>query len=148
MSINQVTLFGKLGRDPELRAVGTTFVANLSVATDETYTDKDGNRHEKTEWHRVVVWGKPAEYCAANLTKGSAVCVLGKLETNVWKNKDGVEQKTVQVRADRVEFAERREGAPKGPATGAPAGRPPSRPPAGGGYPSAGDDIPFARWNG
>ena len=146
MSINQVTLFGKLGRDPEIKSAGGTFVTNLNIATDESWTDKDGNRHEKTEWHRVVVWGKPAEYCAAHLSKGSPVCVSGKLESNEWVDKNGAKQRTVQVRAERVEFAERREGTAKGPATAAPAGRSPSRPPAGGGFPSADDDIPFAKW--
>lgn len=85
-SLNKVLLIGRLGRDPEMRYTASGQpVANFSIATDETYTSKDGQKVEKTEWHRIVVWGKQAEFCGNYLSKGRLVYIEGKLETRKWQ---------------------------------------------------------------
>lgn len=102
-NLNKVILIGRLGRDPEMRYTPSGQpVANLSVATDESYTGKDGQKVEKTEWHRIVVWGKQAEFCGNYLAKGRLVYVEGKLETRKWTDKDGAEKYTTEIKADRV----------------------------------------------
>jgi single-strand DNA-binding protein len=102
-SINKVMLMGNLGRDPELRFTNNQkAVANFSIATKETFTS-GGEKKETTEWHKIVVWGKQAESCAAYLQKGRAVFVEGKLQTRTW-DKDGVKQYTTEIVADRVHF--------------------------------------------
>lgn len=97
--INKVILVGNLGRDPEIRytADGKP-IANFPVATSETWTDKtSGERKEKTEWHRVVVFGKLAEICGEYLSKGRQVYIEGKLQTNKWKGQDGQDRYTTEV---------------------------------------------------
>lgn len=102
-SVNKVILVGHLGRDPEMRYTpGGQPVTNFSIATDESYTGKDGQKVEKTEWHRIVVWGKQAEFCGNYLAKGRMVYVEGKLETRKWTDKDGAEKYTTEIKADRV----------------------------------------------
>lgn len=102
-SLNKVLLIGRLGRDPEMRYTASGQpVANFSIATDETYTSKDGQKVEKTEWHRIVVWGKQAEFCGNYLAKGRLVYIEGKLETRKWQDKEGMERTTTEIRADRV----------------------------------------------
>lgn len=102
-SLNKVLLIGRLGRDPEMRYTASGQpVANFSIATDETYTGKDGQKVEKTEWHRIVVWGKQAEFCGNYLTKGRLVYIEGKLETRKWQDKDGQDKYTTEIKADRV----------------------------------------------
>lgn len=102
-SLNKVILIGRLGRDPEMRYTPSGQpVTNFSLATDESYTGKDGNKVEKTEWHRIVVWGKQAEFCGNYLAKGRLVYVEGKLETRKWTDKDGAEKYTTEIKADRV----------------------------------------------
>lgn len=102
-SLNRVFLIGRLGRDPELRySPSGQPVASFSLATDESYKNKDGEKVEKTEWHRIVVWGKPAEFCGNYLSKGRLVYIEGKLETRKWTDKDGVEKYTTEIKADRV----------------------------------------------
>lgn len=102
-SLNQVTLIGNLGRDAELRYTqGGAAVANFTMATTETWKDKDGQKKEDTQWHRVVVWGKTAEALQDYLTKGKSVCVVGKLVTRKWTDKEGVEKYTTEIKADRV----------------------------------------------
>lgn len=87
--LNKVMLIGHLGKDPELKYTpGGAAVATLSLATNESYKDKDGNQQEKTEWHRLVVWNKQAEIAAEYLKKGQQVFVEGKLQTRTWE-KDG-----------------------------------------------------------
>ncbi len=87
--LNKVMLIGRLGADPEARSTtnGNT-VVTFNLATDESYKDKDGNRVERTEWHRVVVWDKLAEICKQYLTKGRLVYIEGKLQTRSWDDKD------------------------------------------------------------
>ena len=105
--MNLVILHGRLGKDPELKYTSnSTAVCNLSLATDETYKDKDGNKHDKTEWHRLVAWGRQAEVMAEYLKKGSEVVVTGKIETRSWE-KDGKKNYTTEVRVSTFEFCGR-----------------------------------------
>ena len=96
---NRVQLIGRLGQDPEVREVGTSKVANFSIATDESYTDKSGNKVEKTEWHRIVMWNKAAENAQAYLKKGSLVYVEGKIETRSWENDSGEKRYTTEIKS-------------------------------------------------
>lgn len=105
MSLNKVMLIGHLGSDPELRYTpGGAAVANFNLATNERWTDKNGQSQEKTEWHRIVVWGKQAENCGKYLKKGRQVYIEGRLQTRDWEDKDGNKRYTTEVRADNVQF--------------------------------------------
>lgn len=105
MSVNKVILIGRLGADPEVRTTaGGTSVASLSIATDESWTDKNGERQKKTEWHRVVAWGRTAELCGEYLKKGREVYIEGRLETRKWQDKDGQDRYTTEIKADSVKF--------------------------------------------
>src|SRR5262245_32396522 len=102
-SVNKVILVGNLGRDAELRYTpGGAAVATLNMATTEVWNDKAGQRQEKTEWHRVVLWGKTAESLAEYLTKGKQIYVEGRLQTRQWDDKDGNKRYTTEIRSDRV----------------------------------------------
>lgn len=101
--MNKVIILGRLGADPELRDAGQTKVTNLSLATTEKWTDKSGEKQERTEWHRVVVWGKQAENCARYLSKGSMALVEGKLQTRSWE-KDGEKKYATDIVAEVVRF--------------------------------------------
>ena len=102
-SVNKVILVGNLGRDAELRYTpGGAAVATLNMATTETWTDKGGQRQEKTEWHRVVFWGKVAESLTEYLTKGKQVYVEGRLETRQWNDKDGSKRYTTEIKGDKI----------------------------------------------
>lgn len=110
--LNKVMIIGHLGADPELRYTQSgSPVATLRVATDESYTDKDGNRVERTEWHRIVAFQRAAENCNKYLSKGSLVYVEGKLTTRKWQDQNGQERYTTEIRAERVQFLEKRENA-------------------------------------
>ncbi len=101
--INKVILVGNLGRDPELRYTqGGTAVANLSIATSETWNNKDGQKQERTEWHRVVLWDKLAEIAQKFLTKGRQVYLEGRLQTRAWQDKDGNKRYTTEIRGDQL----------------------------------------------
>lgn len=103
--INKVILIGNLGQDPELRHTGSgTAVCNLSLATNESYKDRDGNRVDKTEWHRVVAWGRLAETCDQYLEKGRQVYVEGSLQTREWEDRDGNSRQTTEIKARTVQF--------------------------------------------
>jgi single-strand DNA-binding protein len=107
--LNKVMLIGRLGRDPELRYMQNgTPVTSLRVATDESYTDKDGNRVDRAEWHTVVVYQRAAENCANYLAKGSLVFVEGGLRTRKWQDQQGQDRYTTEIRANRVQFLDRR----------------------------------------
>lgn len=102
-SVNKVILVGNLGRDAELRYTpGGAAVATLNLATTETWKDKEGQKKEDTQWHRVILWGKTAESLQDYLTKGKQIYVEGKLQTRKWKDKDGNEKYTTEVKGDRV----------------------------------------------
>ena len=157
--VNKVILIGNLGRDPELRYTpGGQAVANFTLATSENWTDKSGERVERTEWHRIVTWGKTAELCAQYLSKGRTVFIEGRLQTRDWEDRDGNKRQTTEINAATVQFlgGPRGEGgsgaAGSGPsggssnAGGEPTGGSSNGEPSvssGGGPPSSGDDIPF-----
>ena len=102
-SVNKVILVGNLGRDAELRYTpGGAPVSSFSLATTEVWNDKGGQRQEKTEWHRISIWGKTAESLNEYLTKGKQIYVEGRLQTRKWTDKDGQEKYTTEIRGDRV----------------------------------------------
>ena len=102
-SVNKVILVGNLGRDAELRYTpGGAAVATLNMATTENWTDKSGQKQEKTEWHRVVFWGKVAESLTEYLTKGKQVYIEGRLETRQWNDKDGNKRYTTEIKGDKI----------------------------------------------
>lgn len=109
--MNRVTLIGRLGKDPEVRYTpNQKAVGNFSIATDEKWTDKSGQKQQKTEWHRIVVWDKTAELCGEYLSKGRQVAIEGKIQTREWTNKDGVKQYTTEIVASHVEFLGSKDG--------------------------------------
>lgn len=105
MAINKVILIGNLGQNPEVRySPSGQAICNLSIATSEAWTDKNGAKQEKTEWHRVVVFGKLAELCSQYLSKGRQAYIEGKLQTRSWQDKDGQTRYTTEVVAQSVQF--------------------------------------------
>jgi single-strand DNA-binding protein len=108
-SVNKVILIGNLGGDPETRTVNDTTVTSMSLATTETWKDKNGQKQERTEWHRINVWGPQGENVAKYLSKGSKAYVEGKLETRSYE-KDGQKKYSTEVRADRVVFLDGKKG--------------------------------------
>ena len=103
--VNKVILVGRLGADPEVKTVtsGQT-VCRLSVATSENWTDRDGQKQERTEWHRIVVWGRLAEICGQHLSKGRQVYVEGRLQTRSWEDQQGQKRYTTETVANTVQF--------------------------------------------
>ncbi len=102
-TVNKVIVVGNLGRDAEIRYTpGGAAVSTLSLATTDIWNDKAGQRQEKTEWHRVVVWGKQAETLKEYLTKGRQIYVEGRLQTRQWDDKDGNKRYTTEIRSDRI----------------------------------------------
>ncbi len=105
MSVNKVILVGRLGQNPEVRYTPAgAAVANFSVATNESWMDKSGAKQERTEWHRVVVWGKLAELCNQYLAKGRQVYLEGRLQTRQWQDKDNQTKYTTEIQAQTVQF--------------------------------------------
>ena len=130
--LNEVTLIGHLGQDPDVNETKTGHtVCNLSIATNRVWYDKDKNKQEETEWHRVVVFGKQAESCKEFLAKGRLVCVKGRIRTRKWEDKDGQERWSTEVVSDRVVFL----GGGKGGSSG---GKRSDGPP-----PMSDDELPF-----
>lgn len=115
MSLNKVFLIGRLGTDPEVRQTKTgQAVANFSLATSEHFNDRDGNKQERTEWHKVVVWGKQADLVGQYLAKGRQVFVEGKLQTRSWEDQQGQKRYTTEIVAGNVRFLDSKgEGAQK-----------------------------------
>ncbi len=102
--INKVIIIGRLGQDPEVKAVGQgATVTRLNVATSETWVDKSGQKQERTEWHRITVWGKLAELCGKYLAKGRQVYVEGKLQTRSWED-NGQKKYSTEIVASTVQF--------------------------------------------
>jgi single-strand DNA-binding protein len=109
--VNKVILVGNLGRDPEVRYTSDGKpVANFTLATTERWSDPSGERREKTEWHRIVVWGKQAEIAGEYLKKGRQVYVEGSLTTREWTDRDGNKRQTTEVRALRFQMLGGRPG--------------------------------------
>jgi single-strand DNA-binding protein len=152
-SVNKVILIGNLGKDPEVRYLPSgDAVANISIATTETWKDKAGEKQEKTEWHRVSMFSKLAEIAGEYLKKGSQVYIEGRLETRKWTDKEGHERYSTEIRADRMQMLGSRSGgsermAPpeEDVARAAPASAPAKKPAAGkgGNFDDLEDDIPF-----
>jgi len=159
-SVNKVILLGNLGRDPETRyTTGGDAVTNLNIATSEQWKDKSGEKQERTEWHRVVLFGRQAEVAGEYLKKGRSVYIEGRLQTRKYTDKDGVEKYSTEIVADRMQLiGGAREGGSGGDAefsSAAPSGGGASRgggaKPASGGASGGGkknvddfdDDIPF-----
>jgi single-strand DNA-binding protein len=149
-SVNKVILIGNLGRDPETRYMPDGgAVANVSIATTETWKDKNGEKQEKTEWHRVAFFGKLAEIAGEYLKKGSQVYVEGRLQTRKWQDKDGQDKYTTEIIADRMQMLGSRQGMGGGDREGGgeressrPAAKPAGKP-AGSKFDDFEDDIPF-----
>lgn len=139
MSLNKVILVGNLGDDPEVKYTsGGNAVANLSLATNERWTDKSGEKQERTEWHKVVVWGRQAEVAGEYMRKGQLVCVEGSLQTRKWEDRDGNNRYTTEVKAFNIHMLGGRGGGPSEQPARSP--EPPvfSQEP-----PVSEDDIPF-----
>lgn len=126
--INKVIIMGVLGKDPDLRQTNSgKSVCSFSIATSDTWTDSQGERQERTEWHNCTAWGKTGELIAQYFGKGSRILVEGSLQTDKYK-KDGIEQQRTQIRVDSFHFVDKKQGGNSGN-SGAPA--------------AAHDDIPF-----
>lgn len=152
-SVNKVILVGNLGRDPEMRYMPSgDAVATFSLATTETWKDKNGQKQEQTEWHRISMFGKQAEIAGQYLKKGSSVYIEGRLQTRKWTDKEGNERQTTEIRAERMQMLGGRgggntfevmddEGGSPPPRASTPTPRPSSG--GGSGFDDFDDDIPF-----
>jgi single-strand DNA-binding protein len=122
MSVNKAILVGRLGRDPETRYTsGGQAVANFTLATDETFKDRSGERQKRTEWHRIVLWGKLAEIAQQYLKKGQLVYIEGRIQSRQWEDKrDGQKKSTTEIVANVMRMlGSRGDGAAAGAAAGA-----------------------------
>jgi single-strand DNA-binding protein len=138
-SVNKVMLVGNLGRDAEVRYTpGGAPVASFSIATTENWTSKDGEKHEQTEWHRIVLWGKQAETLQPYLVKGKQIFVEGRLQTRQWE-KEGQKHYTTEVKADRIVLLGGGRGADRGDRAEGGAYQDPVKEAS----PVTDDDIPF-----
>lgn len=148
-SVNKAIIVGNLGQDPDIRYLPNgDAVANLSIATTDSWKDKDGNKQEATEWHRVSFFGRSAEVCGQYLKKGSQVYVEGSIKTRKWQDKEGNDRYTTEIRGDRMQMLGGR-GAGTHDATPKQETKPGANVPAaeyvsGGVPPNFDDDIPFA----
>ncbi|HVO29272.1 MAG TPA: single-stranded DNA-binding protein [bacterium] len=124
-SLNKAMIIGRLGKDPEVRYTqGGQAVASFSVATDHKWTNKSGEKQEKTEWHRIKAWGKLAELAGEYLSKGRQVYVEGRIETSEYTDKDGVKKYSTEINAQEIQFLDSKgEGAGRGAGGGSMARR-------------------------
>jgi len=105
--INKVILIGRLGADPEVRYTPDgTMIVNFRIATDESYKNKQGEKVSRTEWHRIIVFGKLAEICGNYLGKGRLVYIEGRLQTRTWDDKDGNKRSQTEVLASNMQMLE------------------------------------------
>ena len=103
--INKAILVGRLGKDPEIRYTPSgTAIANFTMATSENYKDKDGQKQERTEWHRIVAFGKLAEICGEYLAKGKQVYIEGRIQTRSWDDKDGNKKYMTEIVANTMQM--------------------------------------------
>ena len=138
-SLNKVILIGNLGQDPEARFTPQgTAVANLSVATNESWKDQSGEMQDRTEWHRIVMYGRMAETASEYMKKGQMVYVEGRLHTREWEDQNQIKRKTTEIRCDNFTMLGRRSDSPQGtnPENPAPSSKP--KPETDGD-----DDLPF-----
>jgi single-strand DNA-binding protein len=154
-SVNKVILVGNLGRDPELRYTQSgQAVANFTLATTERFSNREGERQERTEWHRIVAWGRTAELCAQYLSKGRSAYIEGRLQTREWEDKEGQKRRTTEITAQTVQFLGGRGGGGAGGGGGGAPGPASGPGPGAGGLDDSGgsgggsgspppDDIPF-----
>jgi single-strand DNA-binding protein len=151
-SVNKCIFIGNLGRDPEIRYMPSgDAVANFSIACTESYKDKSGEKQEKTEWVRIAIFGKLEEIAGEYLKKGSSVYIEGRLQTRKWTNKEGQEQYTTEIVADRMQMlggrgsaGEAQEPREQSSAPARQSAPPPKPAPSGGsGFDDLEDDIPF-----
>ena len=118
-SLNKVILIGNLGQDPEARFTPQgTAVTNLSIATNESWKDQSGETQDRTEWHRVVMYGRMAETAAEYMKKGQMVYVEGRLNTREWEDQNQIKRKTTEIRCDNFTMLGRRSDAPAGQSQG------------------------------
>lgn len=151
-SVNKVILVGNLGKDPDVRYMPDGgAIANVSLATTDSWKDKSGTKQEKTEWHRVSFFGKTAEIVGQYLKKGSQVYIEGRLQTRKWQDKEtGQDRYTTEIVADRMQMLGSRSGGgdvdfhPEGQSgDSGSSSRPAAKPSSGGGMDSFADDVPF-----
>lgn len=115
--INKAILVGRLGKDPEIKYLPSgTAVANFTIATSESYKDKEGQKQEKTEWHRIVTFGKLAEICGEYLAKGKQVYIEGRIQTRSWDDKDGNKKYMTEIVANTMQMLGKAEGGTAGTA--------------------------------
>jgi single-strand DNA-binding protein len=108
MDLNKVILVGRVTADPQVRTTpGGQSVTTIGVATNRTWTDKQGQKQEQTEFHNVVLWGRTAEIAGQYLTKGAMVLIEGRLQTRSWTDKQGQQRKTTEVMAERMQLGPR-----------------------------------------
>jgi len=141
--VNKVILIGNLGNDPENNPLPSGMsVTNISLATSSSWKDKDGVQQERTEWHRVSMFGRLAEIAAQYLQKGSKVYIEGRLQTDKWTDKDGNERYTTKVIANEMQMLDSKGAANDAPAQSASEPQPSSMNPPAGTFDES-DDIPF-----
>lgn len=149
-SVNKVILIGNLGKDPEVRYMPSgDAITNITLATTDTWKDKNGEKQERTEWHRVAFFSKLAEIAGEYLKKGSQVYVEGRLQTRKWQDKDGQDRYTTEIVADRMQMLGSRAGGGNSfevidkpsAAAGGGGGKPAAK--SGGEFDDFADDIPF-----
>ena len=149
-TLNKAMIIGRLGADPDIRYTqNNTAIANMSVATSEKFKDKNGEQQERTEWHRLVAWGRLAEISQEYLKKGALIYVEGPIQTRSWENKEGVKQYTTEIKVLQMQMLntkqeggnqEQQQNEP-GAAKQKPAQEDPSA--AGNVEPDVDDDLPF-----
>ena len=142
-SVNKVILVGNLGQDPESRFMPNgTAVTNLSIATNESWKDQNGETQDRTEWHRVVMYGRMAETAVEYMRKGQMVYVEGRLNTREWEDQNQIKRKTTEIRCDNFTMP-----GPRGDSTGSMSNPATKNPEAQGTVPSESinedDDLPF-----
>ncbi len=141
--VNKVILIGNLGADPEVKQTSSgATVANVNLATNDSWTDKSGNKQERVEWHRLVFWSKLAEIVGQYLTKGSMIYCEGRLQTRQWENKDGVKMYTTEIAVTDMQMLDGRSDNRGGYQAGQDGDLAPQKLPVGVGFDEEGD-IPF-----
>lgn len=116
MSVNKVLLLGQVGRDPEVKEIGGAKYATFSLATSESYKDKNGERQTNTEWHTIVCWRNTAEVVEKYVKKGSQLFIEGRLRTRSWDDNEGKKRYVTEVVADNVQFTGKKESSEQKPA--------------------------------